>query len=136
MIREWFFGFHKPVYTKPTLWFGHCEAWGWQDDETWLFLDPQGAGMKVYSAFKYDDVSDQIQARIELCDEILLMPGPWSNFTIPLHGPMTCAAICGSLVGVRALLPSTLRRRLLAKGAEVFHETPERRPSGSSGTAQ
>ncbi len=121
MIREWFFGFHKPVLNSWTMMFGHCEAWGWCDDDTWLFIDPQGKGMKVYSAFRYDDVEAQLQARRDLCQTILVLPAK-DEFRIPLHGPMTCAAVCGSLVGIRALVPSTLRRRLLAKGAEVYHE--------------
>lgn len=134
MIREWFFGFHKPVLGSPALWFGHCEAWGWTDDETWLFLDPQGRGVKTYVAHRYDDVAAQIQARIELCDLILVLPAQEVDFRIPIHGPMTCAAICGGLVGIRALLPGTLRRRLLSKGAKVMHEA-QGRSQGSSGQA-
>lgn len=123
MIRQWFFGFHRPVYTKPSLWLGHCEAWGFQDDGTYLFIDPQGAGLKVYTSFLNIDIECQLAARAALCHEILTLPAQDASFRLPLHGPMTCAGICGSLVGIRALLPSTLRRRLLAKGAEVLHET-------------
>jgi hypothetical protein len=134
MIRVWHFGFHRPVYSKPSLIFGHCEAWGMGEDETWTFIDPQGAGMKVYTAFRYDDVACQIQARLELCSEIITYPAPSAAFRLPLHGLMTCAAICGSLVGIRALLPNTLRHRLLANGGKVYHEA-QREPGGQSGSA-
>lgn len=126
MIVEWFFGFHRPHLDKPTLWFGHCEAWGFTEDETWLFIDPQGAGIKTLVAHRFDDVQVQLLARVQLCDLILAMPATTPTFRLPLHGPMTCASVCGSLVGIRALVPWTLRRRLLAKGAKVFHETEGR----------
>jgi hypothetical protein len=127
VTREWFIGFHKPVL-MPRLVFGHCEAWGC-DDDTWTFIDPQGAGLKVYTKFRHDDVRAELAARIDLCHLILAMPAPDRDFRLPLHGPMTCAAICGSLVGIRALIPATLRRSLLANGAEVFHD-PEGKFSG------
>lgn len=129
MIQSWFFGFHRPAFTAPNLIFGHVEAWGFTADETWLFIDPQGRGTKIVVAHMFDEVQAQLQARVELCDLILSYRVPPRDFTLPVHGPMTCAGICGSLVGVRALLPSTLRRRLLAKGAEVLHEA-EGRPAG------
>ena len=128
MIREWFIGFHKPVL-KPRLMFGHCEAWG-SDGDTWTFIDPQGAGLKVYTRFRYDDVRAELQARLDLCHLILAIRTD-RKFRLPLHGPLTCASICGSLVGIRALVPLTLRRSLLANGAEVFHD-PEGKFSGQS----
>lgn len=135
MIREWFFGFHGPALKSPALWFGHCEAWGYTDEETWLFLDPQGRGTKIVVTHLFDEVSIQLQARLELCDLILAYRPEPRDFMLPVHGQMTCAAICGSLVGIRALLPSTLRRRLLAKGAEVLHEAEGRSPRQGSAPA-
>lgn len=126
MIREWFFGFFNRSWKEPSLWFGHCEAWGWMDDGTWVFVDPQGKGMRIYTRHLYDDVAAEMQARVNLCDDILILENPGGEFRLPLHGPMTCAAVCGSLVGVRALTPGGLRRSLLAKGARVFHEATER----------
>lgn len=134
LIREWYFGFHRPMLRHPRLWLGHCEAWGCADDDTWLFIDPQGVGLIAYTAFLYDDVQAQLRARLDLCDEILRLPAPKRGFRVPLHGPMTCASVCGSLVGIRALVPWTLRRSLLAKGAEVVHET-EGKSGGYGGAA-
>lgn len=134
MIREWFFGFHDPVMKEPAMWFGHVEVWGFTEDETWMFMDPQGKGTKIVVAHKYEEVSAQIGARLSLCDLILSYKTD-KEFSIPVHGIMTCANICGSLVGIRALVPSTLRRRLLAQGAEVIHEAEGRSRRQSRQTA-
>jgi len=140
MIEEWYLGFYAPYFRNlegridPRGWFGHCEIWGYTADGTWFFLDPQSKGAHVRIAHAHDDVRDHISARFELCDLILRLPGGDPSFRIPIHGPMTCAAICGSLIGVRALLPATLRHKVLAKGAEVVHGQAERR-SGRQGDA-
>lgn len=139
MITTWFFGFHAPVFRNdqgridPRLWFGHCEAWGPNADGTWVFLDPQGKGMIVRLEHRYDTVMDMLHARSDLCAVILQTEGRDPNMLIPAHGIMTCAAVCASLVGLRALLPSTLKRKLLRNGAKVIHET-ERRSNGESRT--
>lgn len=57
------------------------------------------------------------------------------EFTFPLHLPLTCASLVGSMTGVRALLPTTLKRKLLAKGAEVVHEQAEGRSIRQGSTA-
>lgn len=131
-VIEWHFGFHRP-YVRNIHGrldyrglFGHCEAWGYTGDHTWIFLDPQGLGFHVRVTHHHDDVRESWQARIALCDSILRIKADDPKFAVPLHGPMTCASICGSLVGIRALLPSTLKRKLQAKGAEVIHEAEGR----------
>ena len=121
-MREVYFGFHAPYFAKdgrphPEGWFGHCEAWGYEGD-TWTFIDPLASGLMVRSVFTQADVMDQLNARFELCETILRIAAPDRQFRFPLHGMMTCAAICGSLVGIRALLPATLRRKLVRAGAE------------------
>jgi hypothetical protein len=136
---EWYVGFHRPYFTKngridPRGWFGHCEIWGYTTDDTWLFIDPMGAGSIVRVMHRHDDVQDQLHARFALCALILRLPARDPAFRLPLHGMLTCASVCGHLLGVRALVPATLRRKLLANGAEVIHET-ERRPQGQSGAA-
>ncbi|MGL6209112.1 MAG: hypothetical protein ACRC14_04695 [Paracoccaceae bacterium] len=131
---HWFFGFHAP-YLRNYLGridlrgtFGHCEAWGYNEDETWTFVDPLGAGMRITSLHRHDDVTDALHARFLICDSILKIASPSRHFRVPLHGPMTCASVCGALVGVRALVPASLKRKLIRNGAEIVHET-ERRPS-------
>ncbi len=137
MIETWFFGFYAPAFRNtegridPRLWFGHCEAWGANADRTWVFIDPQGKGMIVRLEHRHDDVMDMLQARSELCAAILQIEGGDPNMRLPSHGIMTCAAVCASLVGLRALLPGTLKRKLLRNGAKVIHET-ERRSEGES----
>lgn len=137
MIIEWSFGFHRPHFRNlpgkvdPRGWLGHCEAWGYTEDQTWLFIDPQGMGTRMRVMHRHDDVMDQLEARYALCSLILTLPATDPAFRFPLHGPLTCASICGNLVGIRALLPSGLRRKLRAKGARISHEA-QRRPSGQS----
>ena len=133
MILEWFIGFHKPCFRNiegridPRLWLGHCEIWGYTEDQTWLFLDPQGRGTAIRVMHRYDDVLAQLDARFLLCSAILKLPCADPAFRLPLHGMITCASVCGHMLGLRALLPSTLRRKLRAKGAEVIkHETQGR----------
>lgn len=141
MIADWYFGFHRPALRNslgkidPRGWFGHCEAWG-LDGETWIFIDPQGRGMGAYTAYRESDVLAALQFRTAHCDMILRYSGR-RKFRFPVHGMMTCAAICGSLVGLRALLPSTLKRRLLASDAEIVHEVAQvRRRSRGKGRAR
>lgn len=138
---EWYVGFHRPSLRNlqgridPRLWLGHCEIWGYNDDGTWLFLDPQSAGTKVVVTHHYDEVHDQLHARFLICESIVKLPVASPNFRFPLHLPLTCASVCGSMVGVRALLPSGLKRRLLAKGAEVVHGQAEGRSGRQEGEA-
>ena len=135
MILEWFIGFHKPTFRNangqidPRGWLGHCEIWGYTEDQTWLFIDPQGAGTRVRVMHRYDDVKDQLDARSMLCASILKIEGGDPDFSFPLHANLTCAALCGHLIGIRALVPATLSRKLRLKGAEVIHEA-EGRPKG------
>ena len=135
---ELYFGFHRPYFRNlkgridPRGWLGHCEVWGCNEDGTWLVLDPQGQGCKILVTHRYDDVAAQLKARLDLCESILRIPAREPSFALPLHGPMTCASICGALVGIRALVPASLRRRLLAQGAEVVHEAEGRSPRQGS----
>lgn len=135
MIEGWFFGFTKPWRNLRGI-FGHVEAWGCDSDGSWVFLDPQITGLRLEVFYRYEDVEDVLTMMNERCDTILWLPQPLAPFSIPLHGPMTCASICGSLVGLRALFPRTLRRKLLAKGAEVVHgQDPKGKSRRSEGAA-
>jgi hypothetical protein len=104
-IVEWYFGFHAPSFRNlegridPRLWFGHCEAWGYTEDETWLFLDPQGKGTKIIVTHRHDDVMDQLYARHSICESIVRFPAISRDFRFPGHLFGNCATSCGSLVG-------------------------------------
>ena len=141
MILEWFVGFHYGAFRnyqgKIYLqgWFGHVEIWGYTRDDTWLFLDPQASGPIIIVEHRHDDVMDQLNARHALCDLILRLPNERKPL-FPLHFPMNCATVVGQIVGVRAFTPRGLRRKLLANGAEVIHENPERRSTGQGGPAE
>jgi len=133
-LIEIYFGFY-PRWSDPRGWFGHCEAWGYTEQDTWLFLDPQSSRFCVTVEHRHDEVMDHLAARFELCETILKMrPDPLRK-VIPLHGPMTCASICGHLVGIRALFPATLKRKLLRNGAEVVHGQAKGRSRGQEGAA-
>lgn len=129
MITGWFFGFTKP-WRHPHGWFGHVEAWGRDEDGSWVFIDPQSTGSRVEIFYRFEDVEDVLTLLNTRCDTILWLPNPVGTFRVPIFGPMTCASICGSLVGIRALAPAGLRRKLLAKGAEVVHGQSTERGSG------
>jgi hypothetical protein len=137
-----YFGFHTAGFRNehgridPRCWFGHVEVWGHTHDSDWVFIDPAGAGMKITVLHHHDDVVDALTWRMNACDSILRLPGQAPSFTLPLHGLMTCASIAGQIASVRALLPHTLKAKLLRKGAEVIHEKQdtERGPGCESAT--
>lgn len=131
---EWFFGFHRPWFSLTGV-FGHCEAWGYTEDQTWLFIDPRSRGSLVTVTHHHDDVMEALAIRHTQCETILKLPAQQPGFRFPLHGPLTCASLCGHLVGVRALFPATLERKLRAKGAEVVHGHAEGKQGRSKGPA-
>ena len=130
-LLEVYFGFHAPGFRNhtgridPRCWLGHVEVWGYTEDGTWLFLDPAGAGMSVTVIHRHEAVVDALGHRMRACDSILRMEGAPPSFALPIHGLLTCASIAGQLVSVRALLPWTLKTRLLRKGAVLVHEKRE-----------
>lgn len=135
-IREFYVGFYRPYLRNAEGRFdirgifGHCEIWGFTDDATWLFFDPQAHGMITRVTHHHDDVQAAISFRVNLCDTILRVPGRDPAFRLPFIGIMTCASVIGAMLGCRALIPSSLKRRLLRNGAEIVHEAAPRR-SGS-----
>ena len=128
IVQKWYFGFNRPFLrtesgrlTSRGI-FGHVQAWGYTENvENWIFLDPKAIGLRMAVVFRHDDVLAHLASRFDVCDEIIEIENNPVDFTIPVHGPMTCASICGGLVGIRASFPATLRRKLLAKGAKVYH---------------
>jgi hypothetical protein len=133
MSMEWYFGFHAPWRDWHGM-FGHCEAWGYDEDQTWVFLDPQSTGFRVRTLYRDDEVIEALADRHAVC-RLILRTSAKRPFALPVHGPMTCASICGSLVGIRALFPAGLARKLLAQGAEVVHGQAQGRPRGQEGPA-
>lgn len=135
-MLEWYVGFHAPSFRDkdgkiaPTLWFGHVEIWGYTVDETWLFFDPQGRSVNIVVTHHHDDVLDHLAARFSTCKTILKLPAESGRKLFPIHMPMTCATVVGHILGIRAFVPSGLRKKLLAKGAEVIHGNPEGRSEG------
>lgn len=136
MILEWYIGFHYGRFRNhkgsiyPFGWLGHVEIWGYTEDDTWLFYDPQVSGTKVIVIHRHDDVIDQLAARYSLCDQILRLPATGRKPPFNLCLPMTCATVIAHMTGVGAFTPWGLRKRLLAIGAEVIHENPQRGSSG------
>ena len=104
MILEWFVGFHYGAFRNyhgkiyPQGWFGHVEIWGYTEDDTWLFLDPQASGPIIIVEHRYDDVMDQLNARHTICDVIFRLPNE-RKALFPLHFPMNCATVVGQIVG-------------------------------------
>lgn len=138
-MKARYVGFYRPVSLREawrrrdfSLIFGHVEAWGCTEDDTWWFLDARGAGTLLTIEHRHDEVDLHLWARFECCDLILRVGHEPEPFRWPIHLTMTCASQVGHLLGVRAYLPSTLRRRLLARNAEVVHDT-ERGPEGEAG---
>lgn len=134
---EWYFGFFRPTLRNIEgridwrCWLGHVCCFGYTEHNTWVFFDPKGAGPAFLVTHMKDEVDLQLQAHFAVCDTILRLPDRAVSYALPFHGLLTCASVCGYLVGVRAWLPAALKRKLLAKGAEVIHEA-EGRPAGSS----
>lgn len=128
---EVYFGFYAPALRNsegridPRCWLGHVEAWGYTEDETWFFLDPQGAGFRIWICHRHDEVQEMVAARYGACARVLRVRYQAPAFRIPIHGLLTCAAFCGQIVGIRALLPLGLHHRLLREGAEIVYEKPE-----------
>jgi hypothetical protein len=121
-------GFHRPRFRDeegriaPRAWLGHVEMWGYTRDGAWLFLDPQASGIHIAIAHRHDEVNDLLRMKFAQCALVLRTTPEEDGFRFPLHGQMTCAAIVGAMLGQRAWLPASLRRKLLRSGAEVIHD--------------
>lgn len=141
MINQWWVAFYRPRFRNhlgkidPRVWLGHCEIYGCDNDSSWIFMDPKGEGLSARVVFKHQDVLDELAARHELAD-LILKAGPVQPFLLPLHMQMTCASVCGAVLGIRAWLPSTLRRKMLRNGAEVINEKSRGRLGRPSGADQ
>ena len=117
---ETYFGFHPRLTWKEyrlgaKLWsiLGHVEAWGYTVDDTWWFLDPGRMGTRMIITHRYDDVNELLAERFQRCSEIIRTAHD-GDFSNPIHFPMNCATQCGALVGIKAITPAGLRRKLLA----------------------
>lgn len=112
--------------------FGHVEAWGVTEQNTWFFFDPQADGTRLVIDHRHEPVEDMLAERFALCSEILRVKPFHGGLRLPLHPTMTCASQVAHLFALRAFTPWGLRRILLAHGAEVIHgnEGAEGRPIG------
>ncbi len=127
ILLDAYVGFHRPRLRDeegrlaPRAWFGHVEMWGHTRDGTWLFLDPQASGLHILVAHRHDEVRDLLALKFSQCSLVLREAPDEDGFRFPVHWQMTCASVVGSAFGIRAWSPAGLRRKLLAKGAEVIH---------------
>lgn len=135
MIRVWYFAFHAPsgwdgLRGRASIYsiFGHVEAFGYTDDETWLFFDPQGKRTVIHVAHRHDEVSALMAERWAAAETIYRIEAQ-ENKLFPLHPTMNCVSQCAALLGWRAYVPATFRRKLLRNGAEIIHG-PSREPRG------
>ena len=131
-LEEVYVGFHAPARDPLTSILGHVEAWGYTADETWVFLNPEHDRLKVSALHRHDEVEAALAHRFHHC-RLILRTRPERALRVPLLPPMTCAAVCGHLAGLRAFTPWGLRAQLLRAGAEIVHEKsegPEGRPEG------
>lgn len=127
---EWYVGFHAPH--KECFWtrFGHVECFGYTQDETWLFIDPRRSGTQVVVTHLHDEVEGLLASRFTRCS-MILRTSRRGTFTVPFYPPMTCAAMVGHILGVRAFTIAGLRSKLLRAGAEVIHDaSAKREPRG------
>lgn len=142
-VEEWFFGFHRratvteivtgqSVYTSI---FGHVEAWGYTIDGTWVFFDPRARSTIMDITHIHDEVNERLSERFLRCDMILKIEHRDGSVRFPLARPhFNCVTQCSALIGLRAYTLGGFRDSLLKNGAEVTHESPERRSRGQSRT--
>ena len=120
-LEEVWVGFHPPSREPLTSFLGHVEAWGYTADETWVFVNPEHDSLKITALHRLDDVEAEMARLFHAC-RLILRTRPGRALRVPLFPPMTCAGVCGHLVGLRAWTPWGLRAQLLRAGAEIVHE--------------
>lgn len=135
-LVEVYVGFHPRADWRRDFWasLGHVECWGYTQDETWVFIDPQRVGTRVTALHRLEEVENALTARFARC-ELILRLTPAHDFAMPLLGPFCCVTSVAAVAGIRAWTLGGLRRRLLAAGAEVVHARPEGRSRGQEGAA-
>lgn len=131
-VLEWYFAFHAPH--RETWWgmFGHVEAFGYTRDDTWVFIDPEYQGIKVFVTHLHDEVEEQLARRF-LPNSLVMRLDRWDRARLPPAIPFNCASVCAGLVGLRAYTPWGLRRSLLRNGAEIVHAGTKGRPERQGG---
>lgn len=116
-VIEWYVGLQKPHYNNIAGIFGHVTAWGYTMDDTWVFLCLNRKRFDMTITHINEEVTWLIAQQLE-ASEVVLKIEPASQPRIPIL-PMTCAAVVGHLVGIRAWTPKALKRKLLARNAEI-----------------
>lgn len=129
-VIEWYFCFHRPHVESLWGFLGHVEVFGYTRDDTWIFFDPARVRSKLIAVHKHDEVEELMAMRFREKTEVLRTSFSRERTFPPIFLPMNCVSQCASLIGVRALTPWGLRRRLLQNGAEVIHGRRRRRVEG------
>lgn len=125
-VDEMFFAFTHPkwerIWQDPLMVFGHVQAFGFTEDETWLFVDPVRTGLDIRIMHRHDEVEARITHVAAQADALLMLEAP-RKMRIPPFVPATCVGVCGYMAGVRAFTPTGLERKLRAMNAkDVLHE--------------
>ena len=139
-VMQWYFGFHPSARpwargASAYMLFGHVEAFGYTQDDTWLFFDPQGRRTTVLITHRHDAVNDLLAQRYINCHTIIRINAGTDRVINPLRGPTTCVSQCAALMGWRAYTLGGFRRKLLANGGEVIHERRTTRERSRQGSA-
>lgn len=113
----WYVAFYR--WDRKTIWtlLGHVEMFGTSGDGTWIFLNPERTGFSVEVQHIAEKVDALMAKRFQIASQILRIETAHKT-TFPPIQLMTCASICGHVLGIRASTPRNLKRRLLANGAE------------------
>lgn len=113
----WYVGFYPRRRSLAGMW-GHCDMWGMTRDHTFVFLDPARSGFQVQVTHKAEEIDFLWALRLEAAHSMLRIDAPRVLHRLPFLGPLSCASICGHVLGVRAWTPRSLRAKLLANGAQ------------------
>jgi len=125
--KEWFFFFHHPsrignCIRRKDSWLailGHVQAACYNEDLTWMFIDPAGARTKVWLTHHFDEVEALLDFRIAHARATYWIAPMEGGISFPALRPHNnCVTICASFLGLRAYTPWGLERMLVAHGAE------------------
>jgi hypothetical protein len=132
-LVEIYVGFHPPSRESMATIFGHVEAWGYTDDQTWVFIDPCRARTTVTAVHRHDQVEEMLAYRFAACSEIW-RTSKVRDMRLPPLVPLTCIGVVGTMIGCRAFTFRGLRGKLRKIGAEKIHARPKGRSRGQEGT--
>lgn len=143
-ILEWFFFFHPKSSLRGVLsgreeWtglWGHVEAAGYTEDDTWLFFDPLSRQTRIRVTHRHDDVVCLLDSRLTAAEQAFRIRPLDRRVSYPLIRPhLHCVTQCSALLGVRAYTVTGFKRILAANGAQEVDCGAEhqRRPGRETG---